>query len=257
MPRKTLNQKLRRIDDRLAKIDRRLGFLQGRVFYREVGNSLYVEMPTLTFTDKGLSTTSEVLSVLFGINTPTRGLTVTVNRDWWDTNESKDLEYVVTFFEGESSINAMLTNRKCLDVDTFATLEFITKYPTTKAGEVGSLDVLATLIFPTETGYRINGVTGNTEPILGEETVTASLQEMQLPTNEHRTGVDEVDNYYNGTLISPVEKPPYLVTGAIADATIGGQVGRFEVLPLPAIPVAVERFLGVRIRGIFRVVGND
>ncbi len=255
--RKTINRKLRRIDDRLAKIDRRLGFLQGRVFYREVGNSLYTEMPTLTFTDKGLSNTSEVLSVLFGINIPTRGLSVTVNRDWWDANESKDLEYVVTFFDSDPNINAMLTNRRCLDIDTFATLEFITKYPITKGNEVGGLDVLATLLFPVETGYRINSVTGNTEPILGEETVIASLQETQNPTNEHRTGIDELDAFYNGTLISPEVMPSYLTVGAVADATIGGKVGKFEVLPLPAIPDAIARFLGVRIRGIFRVVGGD
>ena len=128
---KTVNQRLRRVGDRLAKIDRRLGYLVGRFYWRQSGvdvnNIQYVwaELPTWEVKDNGFSG-DDADGQSFGSESKEKQFTVKINKDWWEANRGSELRYEYGFRlrDGDNLLPCALTGESSSDGDTFSTISF-------------------------------------------------------------------------------------------------------------------------------------
>jgi hypothetical protein len=130
---KTVNERLRGVGDRLSGIDRRLGYLVSKVFYRQQGynpfNSLnysWIELPVWKFVDNGFST-QEASDQDFMSQAQERSLTITINKTWWELNRDRLYDYDYGILVRPKALNeryviASLTDAQAKDEDTFATL---------------------------------------------------------------------------------------------------------------------------------------
>jgi hypothetical protein len=112
----------------------------------------------------------------------------------------------------------------------------------------------ATLVFPVASGYSVDAMTGNFVASTTDVTYYATLKQSRDPQYEQRVGADETAIYMKGRLVSPLATSG-VSAGDVAEATIEGQEGRFELLPTIEMTEHYRQFLGTPIHGYFRVVG--
>jgi len=112
----------------------------------------------------------------------------------------------------------------------------------------------ATLVFSVASGYAVDSTTGNFVESTTDETYYATLKQSRDPQYEQRVGADETAIYMKGRLVSPLATSG-VSAGDVAEATIEGKEGRFELLPTIEMTEHYRQFLGTPIHGYFRVVG--
>lgn len=112
----------------------------------------------------------------------------------------------------------------------------------------------ATLVFSVASGYAVDAMTGNLVASTTDATYYATLKQSRDPQYEQRVGADETAIYMKGRLVSPLATSG-VSAGDVAEATIEGQEGRFELLPTIEMTEHYRQFLGTPIHGYFRVVG--
>jgi hypothetical protein len=95
----------------------------------------------------------------------------------------------------------------------------------------------ATLVFSVASGYATDAATGNYVVSTTDSTYYATLKQSRDPR-----------------LVSPLAISG-VSAGDVAEATIEGQEGRFELLPTTEMTDHYRQFLGTPIHGYFRVVG--
>lgn len=117
MPRKTVNQRLRKVNIRLAGISRRLGYLSGRVFFRVLITGEEVELPITDFRDRGISANNTKA----GIEMQAHRFSLQVSRDWVDEFRSIPGEYWIEY-EG-SRLKCEIENMIIPDQATEASLD--------------------------------------------------------------------------------------------------------------------------------------
>ena len=127
----TVNQRLRRVGDRLAKIDRRLGYLVARFYWRQSGIDLdgnqyeWAELPVWKVDDNGFGS-GDADSQSFGSESKEKEFTIKINKDWWESNRSSELRYEYGFRlrATDNLLPCALTGESSSDGDTFSTLNF-------------------------------------------------------------------------------------------------------------------------------------
>ena len=112
----------------------------------------------------------------------------------------------------------------------------------------------ATLVFSVASSYGTDAVTGNYIVTTTDSTYYATLKQSRDPQYEQRVGADESAIYMKGRLVSPLAISG-VSAGDVAEATIEGQEGRFELLPTTEMTDHYRQFLGTPSHGYFRVVG--
>lgn len=128
---KTVNQRLRRVGDRLAKIDRRLGFLEARFYWRSSGtNEFYQpyewqELPLWSASNSGFGATDGGDQVFIG-EQKERSFSVKVNKDWFEVHRGNELKYEYGFkFSTDDTLKpCTFLNHSANDADTFSTISF-------------------------------------------------------------------------------------------------------------------------------------
>jgi hypothetical protein len=82
----SVNRRLRRVDHLIAKIDRRLGFLESRVWFKPNGGDQWIEVEIFGFEDAGITpentATGEQLS--------SHRFSIRVSRNWLEQHKNED-----------------------------------------------------------------------------------------------------------------------------------------------------------------------
>lgn len=117
---RNLNQKLRGVDQRLAKIDRKLGFLQGRLYFRVAPTDEWQEVPIFSLEDGGVTPKN----VATGEEISARRYTAKINRDWFDANQGKLGFWAIRVRDGDTLLKVEKENERTANLDTFGVLEF-------------------------------------------------------------------------------------------------------------------------------------
>ena len=128
---KTVNQRLRRVGDRLAKIDRRLGFLEARFYWRSSGTNEFFqpyewqEIPSWNVSNNGFGATDGGDQVFIG-EQKERSFSVKVNKDWFEAHRGNELkyEYGFRFADDDALKPCSFLNHSANDDDTFSTISF-------------------------------------------------------------------------------------------------------------------------------------
>jgi hypothetical protein len=128
---KTVNQRLRRVGDRLAKIGRRLGFLEARFYWRRSGvDGLlqpyeWQEIPSWEVSNSGFGSTDGGDQVFIG-EQKERSFSVKVNKDWFEAHRGNELSYEYGFkFSTDDALKpCTFLNHSANDADTFSTISF-------------------------------------------------------------------------------------------------------------------------------------
>jgi hypothetical protein len=128
---KTVNQRLRRVGDRLAKIGRRLGFLEARFYWRRSGvDGLlqpyeWQEIPSWEVSNSGFGATDGGDQVFIG-EQKERSFSVKVNKDWFESHRGDELkyEYGFKFADTDDIKPCSFLNHSANDADTFSTISF-------------------------------------------------------------------------------------------------------------------------------------
>lgn len=129
--RKTVNQRLRKVGDRLSRIDRRLGFLEARFYWRRSGVDsilqpfLWEEIPSWKVSGGGFGSTDGDSQAFIG-EQKERSFSVEVNKDWFDTHRGNELKYEYGFKFGNDDVLKPCTflNHSANDADTFSVISF-------------------------------------------------------------------------------------------------------------------------------------
>ncbi|GAC1470884.1 MAG: hypothetical protein NVS2B14_14560 [Chamaesiphon sp.] len=115
---KNINQKLRSVDNRIAGIDRRLGFLQGQVFFRPYSASTPTLVDIFDFKDQGITpmniTTGEQLSA--------HRYSVRVSRDWMDANAGISGRWYIQRSPSDPLLLCEKEDESTQDADTFSVI---------------------------------------------------------------------------------------------------------------------------------------
>ena len=127
----TVNERLRRVGDRLSKIDRRLGFLEARFYWRSSGtNEFYQpyewqELPLWSASNSGFGATDGGDRVFIG-EQKERSFSVKVNKDWFEAHRGNELryEYGFKFSDTDELKPCSFLNHSVNDTDTFSTISF-------------------------------------------------------------------------------------------------------------------------------------
>lgn len=118
---RTVNQRLRRIDQKIADriVRKKLGDLQMRLYYTPTGQATF-EVSVFEAKDLGLSNKSPVN----GLDIQARRTQFGVNRDFWDQYTNVTGKYTLTFADGDAPIPLELEQQRHQEGDTFCTLTF-------------------------------------------------------------------------------------------------------------------------------------
>jgi|GEM_PF-1901597 len=126
----TINDRLQKVNLRLATIARRLGFLRGRAFYRVKGTNPatnkpydFQEIPILSFEDGGFGG-SDASGTDFVSESYSRNISISVNRSWLDIHAKLLPEYIlaVRFLEDSTLVPVSVKNQVVGDDTTTATI---------------------------------------------------------------------------------------------------------------------------------------
>lgn len=116
---KTVNQKLRKVGDKIAKVNRKLGFLSSRLYFLPAGQTTPAEVPLWVCQDQGLTpapwdTGEQPISHRYSCQ---------VNRNWWEANKAIRGRYRLDRGDGVQH-DLILENQTVNETDTYATLDF-------------------------------------------------------------------------------------------------------------------------------------
>lgn len=103
----SLKQRLERINQRIAtKVDRRLGYLSIRLYFKRSGESDYSEVPVISMSSGGKSQNS------FGgtLSTETPDYTVTISGVWYDANRGAVGVWAIRRHEGDPLLPVEVVN---------------------------------------------------------------------------------------------------------------------------------------------------
>ena len=112
-------QRLRKIDSRIAGINRRLGFLESFVYFKPTGELEWLTIDINSFTDNGI--TPENLGT--GEELSAHRFTITVNRDFIDEHQHTDGEWAVQRPTDLDKIPCNKESESYQEGETFATIE--------------------------------------------------------------------------------------------------------------------------------------
>lgn len=119
-----VNQRLRRVDARVANIDRRLGFLSGRAFFKPYAPDPeglpydWLEIDITDFADQGISPKN----LRTGHEVEAHRFSVTVSRDWFERYADMPGRYAVQVSEGAELLHCEPENISIDDGATTGTL---------------------------------------------------------------------------------------------------------------------------------------
>jgi hypothetical protein len=118
---------------------------------------------------------------------------------------------------------------------------------------------LSTLVFTIGDGTPMIDETGNFSASSTQLEVTAYLQPSARQGSTIAVPGEMLNQQYmKGRFVDPFRRPVELLPGMRAQATIGGQMGIFELelSPVTGIDALIAQSLGDPIAGIFRVTSN-
>lgn len=117
----TVNHKLRKVDTRIAQIDRRLGFLQTRLYFREIDSADWEEVAILSATDMGITPKN----MKTGEEITAHRYSCTVNRNWLDDHVDQTGFWAIAPDGVEANkIRCELESQRVEDKSTKGTLDF-------------------------------------------------------------------------------------------------------------------------------------
>lgn len=117
----TLKQKLERINARIAtKVDRRLGYLSLRLYFKKQGDADYSEVPIIAMSSGGKAPNN-----LGGtMSTDTPSYTVTVSGVWYDAHRGEVGVWAIRRQDGDSLLPVEVTNIVDADANEDVTYSF-------------------------------------------------------------------------------------------------------------------------------------
>lgn len=114
---KTVKQRLRRIDRIGARIDRRLGFLESRLFLNGDEVPLVPTEGSGAISDQGITTQQSAELAIEG-----HRYTVNVDGDWWEENRGADGKWTLQRNDDATPIRVTVENQTAQDDQTYVTL---------------------------------------------------------------------------------------------------------------------------------------